>query len=271
VARDADAGAACTRYSRIAHSPRHHARYRSPLQREYTTSASEAFSSPLKKKEYRPPEPRSKLRYGMVTPQTLTEAGYSYGEGAPAALKFDPATTSIARMPTVSEAVPMPATTTARAAMAEPVAYTAKAAELAAKGDATLLHSAFAPAAGGAGSLRVDRGKRSLGITGEVLRIGADPKSSTDAQRAWIQYRDPGIHAYRNVSARVGWRPGGVGGQQWQGSWLPHGVLLVRSHTHTPANPTPPPSGSLALCVAAAHDKLVRRVLHVAAHQRRCQ
>lgn len=171
------------------------------LQREYATSASEDFSSPLKKKEYRPPEPRSKLRYGMVTPQTLTEAGYSYGEGAPAALKFDPATTSIARMPTASEAVPMPATTTARAAMAEPVAYTAKAAELAAKGDATLLHTAFAPAAGGAGSLRVDRGKRSLGITGEVLRIGADPKSSTDAQRAWIQYRDPGIHAYRNVSA----------------------------------------------------------------------
>lgn len=169
--------------------------------REYTTTAATEFSAPTEKKEFRPPEPRSKLRYGMVTPQTLTEAGLSYGEGAPPALRFDPAMTSIARVPTVTEVVRMPSTSTMREAMATPVEYTAKAAALASKEDKALLHSAFAPAAGGAGSLRLDRGKRSLGITGEMLRIGDDPKLSTEAQRAWIQRRDPGIHAYRNPVA----------------------------------------------------------------------
>jgi len=172
------------------------------VQKEYSTTAGREFVAPTSRKEYRPTV--SVPRYGMVTQDTLTEAAYSYGEGAPPLLKFDATTTSIARAPTAAEEVRFPTTSTAREAAATAMAFSERAAAAASRDGKALLHSVMAPAAGGPGSLRVDRGKRSLGITGEVLRIGQDPKTSTDAQRAWIQRRDPGIHAFRHVRFNAG-------------------------------------------------------------------
>jgi hypothetical protein len=104
----------------------------------------------------------------MVTPDTLTEAAFAYGDGAPPVLKFDVTSSSIARLPSETHEEKFPTTSTTREAMARPVEIAEKAAATAAKSESTLAHTAFAPAAGGASSLRMDRGKKSLGITGEV-------------------------------------------------------------------------------------------------------
>ncbi|KAF0685204.1 Aste57867_22860 [Aphanomyces stellatus] len=45
--------------------------------------------------------------------------------------------------------------------------------------------------AGGAGGLRVERGKAASGASGEVIKHNADPQKDTHAQRSWMYTKDP--------------------------------------------------------------------------------
>lgn len=145
--------------------------------REYRTAAKEAWLSPSERPEAsRLGKP--KLRVGMVTPDTLSEAAFSYGSGLPAQTKFDATTTvAVGRGTLRSEAVSFPKSTTTREAMTGPTAFSETAAGRAASDNKHLFASALAPPAGGSGSLRMDRGKKSLRKPGQPLVLGEAPPS----------------------------------------------------------------------------------------------
>ncbi|RYE96331.1 MAG: hypothetical protein EOO41_04715, partial [Methanobacteriota archaeon] len=144
-----------------------------PLQREYSTTAASTFVAPDLRSVSEASAGRSRVRFGMVTPDTLNEAAFSYGEGAPPALRFESTLVAPARAPSEAELVRMPLSSTAREAMAAPVQIAEAAVRAAAKGDAYLHHSVLAPAAGGPGSLSIDRGRKTVGITGEVRGLAS--------------------------------------------------------------------------------------------------
>ncbi|OQR88990.1 cleavage induced hypothetical protein [Thraustotheca clavata] len=45
--------------------------------------------------------------------------------------------------------------------------------------------------AGGAGGVRLERGKAASGASGEVIRTHSDPQKDTHAQRSWMYTKDP--------------------------------------------------------------------------------
>lgn len=138
--------------------------------REYKTTTSDSFVPPNE----RPEASRlgkKRLRVGMVTPETLSEAAFSYGQGLPAQTRFDTTTTAAAgRTALASETATIPKSSTMREAMALPREYSEAAAQRATKDMTSLYYSQQAPPAGGSGSLRIDRGKKSLKKPG-----GSDP------------------------------------------------------------------------------------------------
>jgi hypothetical protein len=49
------------------------------------------------------------------------------------------------------------------------------------------------------GGTGVDRGKRTMGLGGEQLKLDADPSSHTAVQRSWKHGGDAALHAVVNV------------------------------------------------------------------------
>jgi hypothetical protein len=72
-------------------------------------------------------------------------------------------------------------TTTAREAAASGVGVSAEAASAAAAAQKTLIHTPFAPAAGGVATVRHDRGKRTIGNSDGIV-AGAE----NSAARTWM-------------------------------------------------------------------------------------
>jgi hypothetical protein len=116
-------------------------------------------------------------------------------------------TATFAQLPAPQPDVAGPAerfVTTQRLAAAQSTGVSHAAATAAAEELSNLRRTQMAPAAGGHGSLRMDRGKHTSGMGGgELLRIGADPSSSTAAQRAWVYGPDPALRAYTHASTPV--------------------------------------------------------------------
>jgi len=148
--------------------------------------------------------PRYKPRYGMLTKNTWTEASYSYGQG-PEALKrlllggkkaFH--TTCAAKDMTKKE-ISATFTSTAREAAISGIQVSASSAAEAAKTTATLAKTALMPAAGGAGAVFMDKGKRVTGVSGEIVRESADARYDTVAQRSWVGRPDAGLNATKRV------------------------------------------------------------------------
>ena len=165
--------------------------------------------------DFKPPDPTAELtfprykpRYGMLTKDTWNEASYSYG-GGPGALQatllkgkkaFN--LTHSGRDMTAAE-IAATFTSTAREASISGVQVSATASTVAAKNAATVAKTNLAQAAGGAGSVNVDRGKHTQGVSGEVIKDSADLRYDSNAQRAWLGRPDAGLANSRKVSARA--------------------------------------------------------------------
>jgi hypothetical protein len=91
-------------------------------------------------------------------------------------------------------------TTEAREAALRGSGISEAAAKVSAAATRALMQSPLAPPAGGPGSLLMDRGRKVVGISGEVYRTSGDPKLSTAAQRTWLPAHDPGVKAMLHVS-----------------------------------------------------------------------
>lgn len=148
--------------------------------REFTSTAAHDFSAGRRGAPVRP------VRFGMVTQASLNEAAYSLGDDVTGG-----------RRSAASERLTMAsATTTAReAAMRGSGISEAAAKTSAAETRALLQNPLLAPPAGGPGGRITDRGRKVIGISGEVYRLGDDPKVSTAAQRTWLPAHDPGVKA----------------------------------------------------------------------------
>lgn len=168
------------------------------MQKVYTASTAEAYKAPDPTQEYT--YPRHRARFGLVCADTLAEAALSYGSGLSSKAGFD--TTHGGKDMTPTEVASM-YHTTQRDSMALATSIRASAAAAAAKDAHHLEHSIFARAAGGAGSVNHDRGKKTMGIAGEVLRTTDDSRMNTAAQRSWMYGPDPGLSAVANVSATL--------------------------------------------------------------------
>lgn len=85
------------------------------------------------------------------------------------------------------------------------------------------------PAAGGPSAKMPERGRRVLGITGEVFRAASDddPQRSTEAQRTWMPAPDAGIHAMLEKKRRAEEAAAAGGGQQLQVPPEPAGNSLL--------------------------------------------
>lgn len=87
--------------------------------------------------------------------------------------------------------------------MASGVSVSAGAMADAAKSLKMLAGTKAAVAAGGAGSVTLDRGKRIVGASGEKVMGGDDGRLHTGAQRSWLCRPDAGLVAFAKVSAAV--------------------------------------------------------------------
>lgn len=148
--------------------------------------------------------PRYKPRYGMLTKDTWNEASYSYAQG-PEALKrvllggkkaFH---TTLAGRDMSKEEISATFTSTAREAAISGINVSSQASADAAKAMATLTKTSLMPAAGGAGAVFMDKGKRITGVSGEIVRESADARYDSQAQRSWIGRPDAGLNASKRV------------------------------------------------------------------------
>lgn len=141
-------------------------------------------------------------RFGMVCAETLNEAAYAYGEGIPDSVRLDATTiTTAATREASKESTYNPFTTTTREMYKGSTQIGTGAARAAVDDLRDLTHSVFAPAAGGRATLGNDRGRRTVGITGEIVRVDSEPKNNTAAQRAWLGRPDAGVSAFLNPPA----------------------------------------------------------------------
>jgi hypothetical protein len=132
---------------------------------------------------------RHRHRFGMVTQETIDEAAYSYGDGQDGRPLFE---TMGGRDMTPKEVAAL-FRTVQTDFMAEASSIRAGAAKAAAKDLKTLQHSEFAPPAGGAGAVKLDRGKHVVGMAGGKLDMGNDPRTNTLAQGSWMGAAHPSI------------------------------------------------------------------------------
>lgn len=148
--------------------------------------------------------PRYKPRYGMLTKDTWNEASYSYAQG-PEALKrvllggkkaFH---TTLAGRDMSKEEISATFTSTAREAAISGINVSSQASADAAKAMTTLTKTSLMPAAGGAGAVFMDKGKRITGVSGEIVRESADARYDSQAQRSWIGRPDAGLNASKRV------------------------------------------------------------------------
>jgi hypothetical protein len=157
--------------------------------REFTASHSRDYP------EYQPGGenvfPRHVHRFGLVCMDTIDEAAYSYADGKGGRATFD---LSRGVLPLSKAAQLELFRTTNKDSMAIASGVRSAAANEAAKELAVLRRSQFAPAAGGKGSVNIDRGKHTAGIAGEILRDDADARQNTFAQRSWMYGRDAGTY-----------------------------------------------------------------------------
>ena len=149
--------------------------------------------------EFTPPAPgehvfpRHRHRFGLVSMDSIDEAAFAYADGLdgrPGA-RFD---LERGVLPMTKAEVLKLFRTTQKDFMAEASGVRSAAAEDAAKDLRTLRRSQFAPAAGGSGAVRIDKGKHTAGIAGEILKDGPDARDNTFAQRSWMYGRDAGTY-----------------------------------------------------------------------------
>lgn len=142
--------------------------------------------------------PRHRHRFGLVSMETIDEAAFAYADGLSGRPGFD-LTRGV--LPMTRAQVLELFRSTNKDFMAQATDVRSAAAGAAAHDLSVLRHSQFAPAAGGAGSVNIDRGKLTKGIAGEVLQTGPDARSNTFAQRSWMYGRDPGTYFSANPVA----------------------------------------------------------------------
>lgn len=165
--------------------------------RLFQTEGSAHYQDPAERRVLAP-----KPRFGMVCEETLNEAAYAYGAGIPASNQLDATTVNatVSRAPTAE--VSISKTSTIREANIGATSMGASAARSESKTIHDIHYSMHAPAAGSlGGSMPLNRGRRTVGITGEVIRLDQDPKNNTAAQRAWLGRMDPSIAAHLNPPA----------------------------------------------------------------------
>ena len=129
---------------------------------------------------------------------TIDEAAYAYADGLGGRPGFD-LTRGV--LPMTRAQVLELFRTTSKDFMAQATDVRAAAAGAAARDLTTLRRSQFAPPAGGAGAVNIDRGKHTAGIAGEILKTGDDARSNTFAQRSWMYGRDAGTYFSANPVA----------------------------------------------------------------------
>jgi hypothetical protein len=156
-------------------------------QREYRPQYRDDFTAPDMSVEHT--YSRHRHRFGMVTGATIDEAAYSYGDGTDGRPLFE---TMGGRDMSPKEVAAL-FRTVQTDFMAEATNVRAGAAKAAAKDLRTLQHSEFAPPAGGAGAVRIDRGKHVVGMAGGKLDMGKDERTNTLAQGSWMGAAHPSI------------------------------------------------------------------------------
>lgn len=168
--------------------------------REYTPNYRRDFRAPTDSERRELTFPRHRVRYGMMTADSWNEAAYSIGAGPEALLRslrggHKPFDTTHGGVDMSKQEIAATFHTTARDAMAQGVKVSAEAMSQAAKTNKTVAASSFATAAGGAGSVVHDRGKKTRGVAGEMLRRSDDARYDTLAQRSWLGHPDAGLLA----------------------------------------------------------------------------
>ena len=125
----------------------------------------------------------------MVCPETIDEAAYSYGDGQDGRPMFE----TVGGRDLTKKEIASLFRTVQTDFMSEASHISAAAAKTAAKELKTLQHSEYAPSAGGAGAVKIDRGKHVVGMAGGKLNLGDDPRHNTMAQGSWMYGPHPSV------------------------------------------------------------------------------
>jgi hypothetical protein len=125
----------------------------------------------------------------MICTETIDEAAYSYGDGQDGRPMFE----TVGGRDLTKKEIASLFHTQNTDSMAEASHISAAASKTAAKDLRTLQHSEFAPPAGGAGAVKIDRGKHVVGMAGGKLNLGEDPRQNTMAQGSWMYGPHPSV------------------------------------------------------------------------------